>query len=169
MIVKAVTKFRKGTCAASVCLFSFVLFSCGLSSHEPRHVFPPVPSIYHVPPGMSQDRQEAARCFSAEAGVCDEWAGDCRKRRTGLLAKGLGSCWKKASFPAESLALRYLSFLFAFLRLLATAKVGIGSSCPEVGISQREKNSGVGEQRHLGKRLHGVVAGTESGQGTVTH
>lgn len=89
---------------------------------------------------MSQDRQEAARCFSAEAGACDEWAGDGRKRGTGLLAKGLGSCWKKASCPAESPALRYPSFLFAFLPLPATTKVGIGSPCPEVGINQMEKS-----------------------------
>lgn len=34
----------------------------------------------------------ASLCFAAEAGVCDEWAGDCRKRKTGLLDRVPGSC-----------------------------------------------------------------------------
>lgn len=69
MTINAATKFRQGTCITSV-LFSVVLFS-----HESHGVFPPAPSMYHVPPGMSQEQQEAALCFSAEAGACSEWAG----------------------------------------------------------------------------------------------
>lgn len=96
----------------------------------------------------------ASLCFSVEAGVCDEWAGDCRKRRTGLLARVLGSCWKKPSFPAESLTSCYLSFLFTFLPQLAIAKTWMVSPSPR-GVGQRSwgKTPGAYDQGHHRKAI----------------
>lgn len=101
----------------------------------------------------------ALLCFSAEAGECDEWAGDCRERRTGLLDKVLGSCWKEPSFPTESLSLCYISFLFDFFFCLKWLSLKCGGST----FSQRGKvkevgeNSGAYDQRHHSTALNTQV------------
>lgn len=117
MIITAARKFRKGTCVASavaifVCVILIWSFLHNFFSTRAQYL--PCPSRNESGLAGSRAACWALLCFSAEAGVCDEWAGDCRERRTGLLDRVLGSCWKEPSFPTESLSLCYLSFLFDF-------------------------------------------------------
>lgn len=95
-----------------------------------RAQYLPCPSSNESGPAGSRAACRASLCFSAEAGVCDEWAGDCRKRGTGLLVRALGSCWKKPSFPPASLTLCYLSFLFAFWSQVVIMKTWMVAPSP---------------------------------------
>lgn len=131
-------------------LFLFVSFSYGLFSHQPHNFFStraqylPCPSRNESGQAGSKAACWALLCFSAEAGACDEWAGDCRRRRTSLLDKVLGSCWKEPSFPTESLGSCYITFLFDFFPLLqmAITKMWMVAPSPRGEIKELAENSG---------------------------